>query len=94
MVILTPARIKLSSWANFDRLSWSFYRLSEISQSALSGRYIAPMNEAKQTGVTIYELPITIILIGIFLSVGVPSMSSFMHNSRITGAANDVHPSF
>ena len=48
------------------------------------------MSRAKHDGFTIYEL----LMIGIILSIGVPSMSSFMQNSRVTGAANDLHSSF
>ncbi len=52
------------------------------------------MGKAKQHGFTLYELLITMIMIGIVLSIGVPSMSSFSKNSRITGTANDLHASF
>jgi type IV fimbrial biogenesis protein FimT len=52
------------------------------------------MSRAKQAGFTIYELLITMIMIGIILSIGVPSMSSFMQNSRMSGTANDLHSSF
>ena len=50
--------------------------------------YIAPMSKTKQHGFTIYELLITMLMIG------VPNMSGFMKNSRITGTANDLHASF
>ena len=56
--------------------------------------YIAPMSKTKQHGFTIYELLITMLMIGIILSIGVPNMSGFMKNSRITGTANDLHASF
>ena len=56
--------------------------------------YIAPMSKTKQHGFTIYELLITMLMIGIILSIGVPNMSGFMQNSRITGTANDLHASF
>jgi type IV fimbrial biogenesis protein FimT len=52
------------------------------------------MSRAKQHGFTIYELLITMIMIGIILSVGVPSMTTFMQGSRISGTANDLHSSF
>jgi type IV fimbrial biogenesis protein FimT len=52
------------------------------------------MSKSKQHGFTVYELLITMLLIGIILSIGVPSMSGFMQNSRITGTANDLHSSF
>ena len=52
------------------------------------------MSRAKHDGFTIYELLITMLMIGIILSIGVPSMSGFMQNSRISGTANDLHSSF
>lgn len=51
------------------------------------------MAQSNQQGFTIYELLITLIMIGIILSIGVPSLSSFTQNSRITGTANDLHSS-
>jgi type IV fimbrial biogenesis protein FimT len=56
--------------------------------------YVAPMSKTKQQGFTIYELLITMLMIGIILSIGVPNMSGFMKNSRITSTANDLHASF
>ncbi len=56
--------------------------------------YISSMSKTKQHGFTIYELLITMLMIGIILSIGVPNMSGFMKNSRITGTANDLHASF
>ncbi len=56
--------------------------------------YIAPMSRATQRGFTVYELLITMLVIGIILSIGVPSMSDFTRNSRISGTANDLHASF
>ncbi len=56
--------------------------------------YVAPMSKTKQQGFTIYELLITMLMIGVILSIGVPSMSGFMQNSRITGTTNDLHASF
>lgn len=56
--------------------------------------YIASMSKVTQHGFTLFELLITLTLIGIILSIGVPSMSEFTRNSRITGTANDLHSSF
>ena len=47
-----------------------------------------------QRGFTLYELLITMLVIGIVLSVGIPSFSDFTRNSRITSTANDLHSSF
>jgi len=52
------------------------------------------MSKANQSGFTIYELLITMLVIGIILSIGVPSFSEFTQNSRISGTANDLHSSF
>jgi type IV fimbrial biogenesis protein FimT len=52
------------------------------------------MSRAKQHGFTIYELLITMLMIGIILSIGVPSFTAFTQNSRISGTANDLHSSF
>lgn len=56
--------------------------------------YIGPMKRTRQHGFTIYELLITMLMIGIILSIGVPSMTSFTQNSRMSGTANDLHASF
>lgn len=56
--------------------------------------YIAPMNNRSQNGFTLYELLITLLIIGIVLSVGVPNMAEFRQNSRMTGTANDLLSSF
>ena len=92
--IPTNARFKLNGTPGFDRLSGPICRLSDTCKHGLQGMYIAPMSKTKQHGFTIYELLITMLMIGIILSIGVPSMSGFMQNSRITGTANDLHASF
>jgi len=56
--------------------------------------YIAGMASKYQRGFTLYELLITMLVIGIVLSVGIPSFSDFTRNSRITSTANDMHSSF
>jgi type IV fimbrial biogenesis protein FimT len=68
--------------------------LSDTYKQGLQGMYIAPMSRTNQHGFTIYELLITMLMIGIILSIGVPSMSTFTKNSRMTGTANDLHASF
>jgi type IV fimbrial biogenesis protein FimT len=47
-----------------------------------------------QTGFTLYEVLTTMLIVGIVLSLGIPSMQSFRQNSRMTAAANDLHSSF
>ena len=84
----------LNDGHDFDRLSEPFRRLSDTCKRGHQGLYIAFMNRAKQHGFTIYELLITMLIIGIILTIGVPSMTGFMQNSRITSTANDLHSSF
>jgi len=52
------------------------------------------MNRRPQDGFTLYELLITVLVIGIILVIGVPNMSEFTRNSRITSTVNDLHSSF
>ncbi len=56
--------------------------------------YIALMNKQHQAGFTIYELMITMLIIGVILSIGIPNLSEFTQNSRLTSTANDLHSSF
>lgn len=56
--------------------------------------YIRAMNPAKprkQGGFTLYELLITLLVIGMILAIGVPNLGDFTRNSRVTAAANDLH---
>ena len=52
------------------------------------------MHTRHQNGFTLYELLVTLLVIGIVLSVGVPNMSAFTANNRISSTANDLHSSF
>ncbi|MEM9402852.1 MAG: GspH/FimT family pseudopilin [Pseudomonadota bacterium] len=52
------------------------------------------MNRQTQTGVTLYELLIALVIVGIVLSLGVPNMVEFRQNSRITATANDLISAF
>lgn len=52
------------------------------------------MEKAFGRGFTLYELIITLVVIGIVLSLGIPNLSEFARNSRITSTANDLHGSF
>ncbi len=87
-------RIKLNGWPESDRLSGSFRRLSDTCQQDLEGLYIASMDTANQHGFTIYELLITMLIIGIVMSIAVPNFSDFTKNSRMTAVANGLHSSF
>jgi type IV fimbrial biogenesis protein FimT len=78
----------------FDRLSVPVCRSSENIRRRQAVTYIPRMNRQKQHGFTLYELLITLLVIGIVLTIGVPNLSDFTRNSRITGTANDLHSSF
>lgn len=52
------------------------------------------MKFTAQQGFTLYELLITVLVIGVMLTIGVPNMREFTANSRITATANDLHSAF
>lgn len=52
------------------------------------------MDKRQQTGFTLYELMITIMVVAVILSFGIPNMRAFTLNSRMTGTANDLHAAF
>ena len=52
------------------------------------------MNNANQNGFTLYELLITMLIVGVVLTIGVPNMLQFNQNGRMTSAANNLHSSF
>jgi type IV fimbrial biogenesis protein FimT len=56
--------------------------------------YISRMNTKTQDGFTIYELLITMLIVGVVLTLGIPNFMEFTQNSRIASAANDMHSSF
>lgn len=52
------------------------------------------MNNNKQTGFTLYELLITVLIVGVILALGIPNLRQFTQNSRMTSAANDLTSAF
>ena len=48
----------------------------------------------KQTGFTLYELLITVLIVGVILAMGIPNLRQFTQNSRMTSAANDLNSAF
>ncbi|MDJ0758033.1 MAG: GspH/FimT family pseudopilin [Woeseiaceae bacterium] len=47
-----------------------------------------------ERGFTLYELLITVLVIGVVLALGVPNFAEFTQNSRMTASANDLHAAF
>ena len=52
------------------------------------------MKEHTQNGFTLYELMITLLIVGVVLTLGMPNLTAFTQNSRITTTANDLHAAF
>lgn len=52
------------------------------------------MKLRNQSGFTLYELMVTLLIVGVVLSFGIPNMSAYTKNSRMTSTANDLHASF
>ncbi len=52
------------------------------------------MRKCTQRGFTLYELLTTLLIIGVVLALGIPNLTAFRQNSRMTAAANDMHSSF
>jgi type IV fimbrial biogenesis protein FimT len=52
------------------------------------------MKEYTQNGFTLYELMITLLIVGVVLTLGMPNLTAFTQNSRITTTANDLHAAF
>jgi type IV fimbrial biogenesis protein FimT len=56
--------------------------------------YITCMRDRTQNGFTLYELMITLLIVGVVLTLGMPNLTAFSQNSRITSTANDLHAAF
>ncbi len=52
------------------------------------------MKKRTQTGFTLYELLVTLLIVGVVLTLGIPNLSELTANSRMTSTANDLHASF
>jgi prepilin-type N-terminal cleavage/methylation domain-containing protein len=52
------------------------------------------MDKHQQSGFTLYELMITLMVVAIILSFGIPNLRDFTLNSRMTSTANDLHAAF
>lgn len=52
------------------------------------------MYKGKNTGFTLYELLIAMVIVGIILSFGIPNFAEFTQNSRLASTSNDFLGSF
>ena len=52
------------------------------------------MRNGREFGFTLYELLITLLIVGLVLMFGLPGLQGIAANSRITAAANDLHAAF
>ena len=52
------------------------------------------MKKRAQIGFTLYELMVTLLIVGVVLTLGMPNLTAFTQNSRITTTANDLHAAF
>jgi len=52
------------------------------------------MDKRTHSGFTLYELLITMVIVGVVLSYGIPNMLQFNQNGRMTSTANDLHAAF
>jgi type IV fimbrial biogenesis protein FimT len=73
-------------------------RLSDTWEGLEPAPYIACMETntpiKTQAGFTLYELLITLIIVGVIMSYGMANLSDFTKNGRMTATANDLHASF
>lgn len=76
------------------RLSGLTGRSSGAREPLYSARYIVCMKKTTQAGFTLYELLITVVIVGVVLSLGIPNLSGYTKNSRMTSTANDLHAAF
>lgn len=52
------------------------------------------MKKRIQGGFTLYELLVTLLIVGVVLTLGIPNLTDFARNSRVTSTANDLHAAF
>jgi type IV fimbrial biogenesis protein FimT len=52
------------------------------------------MKIQSQNGFTLYELLVTMLIVGVVMTLGIPNLTEFTKNSRMTSAANDIHATF
>lgn len=69
-------------------------RWSGSQNTTVATLYSARMDKQTQNGFTLYELLITVVIVGVVLTLGVPNMLAYNQNGRMTSAANDLHSAF
>jgi len=73
-------------------------RLSGTWEGRKPAQYIACMKSRTairdQVGFTLYELMITLVIVGVVLSYGMANLSDYTRNGRMTATANDLHAAF
>jgi prepilin-type N-terminal cleavage/methylation domain-containing protein len=52
------------------------------------------MSKRAENGFTLYELMITLLIVGVVMTFGIPNLTTFTQNSRITTTSNDLHAAF
>lgn len=52
------------------------------------------MQKQTQNGFTLYELLVTMLIVGVVMTLGIPNLTEFTRNGRMTSAANDIHATF
>ena len=52
------------------------------------------MGKQWQTGFTLYELLITVMIVAVILAFGIPNLRDFTLNNRMAGTANDLQSAF
>lgn len=81
-----------------DRLSGSIDRLSDTPEWRNPREYIARMKTRtqwkSQAGFTLYELMVTVTIVGVILSFGLANMGDLNRNGRMVSTANDLHAAF
>ena len=69
-------------------------RSSDTCEPAEAALYIVHMDKRRQAGFTLYELMITVMVVAVILTFGIPNLRQFTLNSRMTSTANDLHAAF
>ncbi len=60
----------------------------------MKNKTLAKVRRESQSGFTLYELLITLVIAGVVLSFGMANLSDFNRNGRMTSTANDLHAAF